>query len=160
MEPTEKCLTVHQPYAALLCLGLKRFETRTRRTSVRGTIVIHAARTLPIARGEIRRYGRFEMLRDDDGLMLVGDQLPRGHIRLPVGAFIGTCYLSDCSQVTVEDLAAGKYSRDEIAVGDFTPGRWLWHVQSPRTFPPIPGPGRLGFFNVELRQLKAGKVDR
>lgn len=150
---TGKALTVHQPYAALICLGLKRYETRSRRTSVRGPIVIHAARTLPIARGEIRRYGRYELLRDDHGLMLVGDGLPRGGaLRLPVGAFIGTATITDCTQVTVDDLAAGLYPRDQIALGDFTPGRWLWHLDQPHPIPPVPGRGQLGFFPAPLTQ--------
>lgn len=151
---TDRCLTVHQPYAALLCLGLKQYETRTRRTNVRGTVIIHAAKTMPIARGEIRRYGRWQMLRDDDGLLLVGEGLPMAALRLPTGAFIGSAYLYDSIPITVEDLAAGRWTREEIALGDFTPGRWLWHMRSPMTRPPIPGPGKLGFFRADLRALE------
>lgn len=38
-------LTIHQPYATLLCLGLKEFEFRSWKTSHRGNILIHAGAT-------------------------------------------------------------------------------------------------------------------
>lgn len=154
---TERCLSVRQPWAALLCLGRKQFETRSHRTSVRGTIVIHAAKAMPIKVGEIAQVGRYELLRDTKGLMLTGAGLPNGGaLRLPVGVFLGTVYLSDCIQVTVEDLAAGKYSRDEVALGDFAPGRWLWQMKTPRTIAPVPGRGQLGFFRVPVDRLLSG----
>lgn len=38
-----KALTLHQPYAYLIGLGVKPFETRPRRTHIRGLVAIHAS---------------------------------------------------------------------------------------------------------------------
>ena len=40
-----KCLSIHQPWAALVVLGAKRFETRSWQTDHRGRMAIHASRT-------------------------------------------------------------------------------------------------------------------
>ena len=39
-----KAITVHQPWASLLTLGYKGYETRSWATSYRGPILIHAGR--------------------------------------------------------------------------------------------------------------------
>lgn len=58
-----KALTLHQPWATLVALGVKSIETRSWTTSHRGPIAIHAARTMPrearmAAYDPIRRRGR------------------------------------------------------------------------------------------------------
>jgi hypothetical protein len=40
-----KCFTVHQPWATLLALGEKHFETRSWQTHYTGPVAIHAGRT-------------------------------------------------------------------------------------------------------------------
>jgi hypothetical protein len=49
-----KALTVRQPWAALLILGAKQYETRTWPTRHRGILLIHAERTSLFA--GIRRW--------------------------------------------------------------------------------------------------------
>ena len=41
-----KALTVQQPFASLICQGIKDVENRSWRTNFRGTIYIHAAAKL------------------------------------------------------------------------------------------------------------------
>ena len=41
------CMTMHQPYASLLVLGIKRDEGRTWYSSHRGRLWIHAASKVP-----------------------------------------------------------------------------------------------------------------
>jgi len=41
----EKALTVHQPYAYLVCAGIKDIENRTWNTKYRGRVYIHASAT-------------------------------------------------------------------------------------------------------------------
>lgn len=38
-----KAFTVYQPYAFAIAAGLKHYETRPRRTSIRGRVAVHAA---------------------------------------------------------------------------------------------------------------------
>src|SRR5262245_40368428 len=40
-----KALTIRQPYASLIALGAKHYETRTWTTDYRGPLLIHAARS-------------------------------------------------------------------------------------------------------------------
>ena len=40
-----KCLTLYQPYASLVTLGVKTIDTRSWRTWYRGALLIHAARS-------------------------------------------------------------------------------------------------------------------
>ena len=42
-----KALTIYQPYAFAVVSGLKRCETRRRRTNIRGRIAVHAAKGTP-----------------------------------------------------------------------------------------------------------------
>lgn len=50
-----KALTVHQPRASLIALGIKTIETRGQRTSHRGRLAIHAGKTDAFMAGQ---YGR------------------------------------------------------------------------------------------------------
>ena len=44
-----KAFTVYQPYAMAIVSGIKRYETRPRRTHIRGTVAVHAAmKQLPL----------------------------------------------------------------------------------------------------------------
>ena len=40
-----RAITVYQPYAFEIVAGLKQYETRPRRTNIRGRVAIHAAKT-------------------------------------------------------------------------------------------------------------------
>lgn len=42
-----RCITLHQPYASLVARRLKRFETRSWKTSYRGPLAIHAGQRRP-----------------------------------------------------------------------------------------------------------------
>ena len=42
-----KCLTLTQPWATLVTLNEKRFETRGWNTDYRGPLLVHAAKTFP-----------------------------------------------------------------------------------------------------------------
>jgi hypothetical protein len=67
-----KCLSVRQPWASAIISGVKRVENRSRRTSHRGRLAIHAAQ------------------RDD------APDLPAD---LPRGAVIGTVDVIDCVHI-------------------------------------------------------------
>jgi len=38
-----KCITIKQPWASLICEGIKNVENRTWKTKVRGRVLIHAS---------------------------------------------------------------------------------------------------------------------
>lgn len=83
-----KAITVWQPWATLLATGQKHNETRSWKTSYRGEILIHAAKT------------------DHSGILLHIPMEELKHLqdagvvnKLPTGAIIGKANLVDCFQI-------------------------------------------------------------
>jgi len=56
--------------------------------------------------------------------------------------------LVDCIKITTE--FAAKQSPTELAVGDWTPGRYAWKLENPRPIPLIKLLGQQGLWNAEL----------
>jgi hypothetical protein len=132
-----KALSVSQPWASLLVLGVKRLETRCWQTSHRGPLLIHASRNF-------QRAGRMLCLQEPirSALRTVGIDSCK---QLPLGVVLGVVELVDCLRVE----EAGAVPPEELPLGDFTPGRWLWYVTQPRPLAsPVPYRGRLGLFEV------------
>lgn len=106
---TMKAISVRQPYATLIMLGLKQIETKTTNTKFRGTIMIHASATMgPRERAVALREG-FDP-----------DALPRG-------VLLGSVQIVDAKPV--EELNPDSTER---SVGDYSPGRWGWTLANPR----------------------------
>lgn len=103
-----KALTLWQPWATLVALGVKTIETRSWSTSYRGPLAIHAA-TRPISDrltlgvweawpSDPRGYQHpnhdgprpARLYRNDGGWLVSGRWLP-----LPLGAIVATCTLVD-----------------------------------------------------------------
>ena len=130
-----KALTLTQPWATLVVLGEKRWETRSWRTRYRGSIAIHAAKTFP-------RSAKRLAERDPYYVTTLG-KYPI--TRLPLGAIIGTVEIVEIERVeAVVDVVIG---RKEKAFGDYSPGRWAWQLANPVLFDePIPWRGALGLW--------------
>lgn len=122
-----KAYTVYQPYAFATVAGIKHYETRPRRTSIRGRVAVHAAKGKP----------RFVTLAVDMALPET--------MKLHFGAVIGTVEIVDC--VPVEEIADTLTER-ERALGDYSPGRFAWVLRNPVMFSkPIPARGQQGWWN-------------
>lgn len=138
-------LTVRQPYATLLVVGLKRQETRTRALRTFGTTAIHAGLAMPCRRGQRVQVGPYEVERDACGLLLRGPGIAWPY-RLPLGALVGTVDFFQCRPTTSLEHAPGDVER---ALGDHSPGRFAWSTSSPhRLYSPIPARGALGLWTV------------
>src|SRR5262245_38334629 len=134
-------LSVCQPWASLLVLGHKRFETRGWHTGHRGPLAIHASKLLPPAARQLCLCDPVRRLLAESGF--------RCWTRLPRGVVLGTVELLRC--LRVEELLPGLLAGDEPPLGDFRPGQWAWEVASPRPLAePLPARGRLGLFQVPL----------
>lgn len=126
-----KAFTVHQPYAYAIVAGLKGYETRPRRTHIRGRVAVHAGEKIT------------------PFLKSVEDEMRLGESLLHYGAVLGTVEIVDC--VPVEALI-GKLSELERVLGDYTPGRFAWVLKNPVMFDrPIPARGFQGWWNWEER---------
>lgn len=137
-----KALSIQQPWATLIVLGVKRFETRRWHTDYRGPLAIHAARTFP---AKSRLLCHTPPIRDILREAGINDWLD-----LPVGVVIGTVELAGCTRV--EELPALR-GLDQ-ALGDFAPGRWAWELRDPERWQaPIPAKGQLGVFELKPLHL-------
>lgn len=122
-----KAFTVCQPYAYAIVAGLKHYETRSWRTTIRGRVAVHAGKSSFLPMANTRAV--------DDKIVL------------PLGAVIGTVEIVDC--VPVEEIMH-KLTERERVLGDYSPGRFAWVLQNPVMFDePIPARGKQGWWNWE-----------
>lgn len=87
-----KVLTLHQPWASLVALGIKTIETRSWSTKYRGPLAIHAAGRSPDRRLVVGQW----TVTGSDGLSCwwIQDQSDREE-PLYLGAIVATCTLVD-----------------------------------------------------------------
>lgn len=140
-----RAITIRQPWASLLVLGYKQFETRSWKTSYRGPIAIHAG-LMPVRRtlGALAAQGS----EGRETVALIERLLEQhgGVDHVPTGAIIGTANLERCNAVTVEFVAG--LSMQEFNLGDFTPDRYAWEFSGmSQIIRPIPAAGRQGLWN-------------
>lgn len=141
-----KAFTVYQPYAFAIVAGLKHYETRKTRTSIRGRVAVHAAKTDLWKEKKITMAGARELSKI---LSEYREEQTKGAICVPpvlvFGAVIGTVEIVDC--VPVEEIR-DKLTEREEALGDYSPGRFAWVLQNPEMFDtPIPERGNQGWWN-------------
>ncbi len=134
-----KAISVMQPWAQLLVCGVKKYETRTWRTSHRGLLYIHAGIGLS---DDMRERSVREPMRS-----LLKKQGISRVMELPRGALVGTVELTDCIDT---DALADSLSDEQRALGDFRSRRWAWQMTNPRRLAePILCAGNGGVFNVD-----------
>lgn len=148
-----KAISLHQPWASLIMMGVKKFETRhwaPPRDLIGKTIAIHAAKKrVPTILEHAEDFQR-----------AFGADAPGWSQRLPYGALLCTATLAGAYQVAPLDSSRVRIiyslpgSADPnrfIAIdpyGDFSSGRWIWALTDVETLiKPIPVTGRQGFFN-------------
>lgn len=146
-----KALTLWQPYASLIAIESKHYETRSWPTKYRGPLAIHASAKNPADVFKILDYDVFRLIQK--ALNAEGEtNLNRIRAKcLPVGKVVAIVNLTDCIPIT-EDFAAS-VSEEERAFGDWTPGRYAWkleQVEIPAAFLTVKGKQGLWNFDAEL----------
>jgi hypothetical protein len=131
-----RCISLWQPWATLVVIGAKEFETRGWPTSYRGPLAIHAA----------KKWGpEFEAILRTEPFRTV----LHGH-DLPKGAIVGTVELVGCFPTEAVLMPDGQ----ERAFGNYGPGRYAWKLANPVDFlVPIAYRGQQGFFDVPLPEV-------
>lgn len=111
-----KVLSLLQPWATLFVRGLKVFETRSWPTHYRGPVFIHAS-------GELnKRYKDSQMTPALQSL----EPVFKDHIKpsdLVFGKIIGMVNIA--AVLRTEEIKPF-LSEQDIAFGDYSPGRWAW----------------------------------
>ena len=154
-------ITLHQPWATLIALGVKTVETRSWPAPVRllgQRIAVHAGKRLVRQPGE-RIEQELRSRWGEDWRLII-----------PTGAVVATAVLAGMAQVERTDLEEGCAVHDSgtevgSAVGmrrtsidpwgDFSAGRWLWFLDDVEALPePVPAVGRQSFW----RWVESGAV--
>lgn len=125
-----KAITLWQPWASLVAIGMKEYETRSWPTAYRGPLAIHAAKRMQFDQAQLCVTAPFK---DALGVAFktVGD--------LPLGAVLCVCELLDV--VRVESIRT-RMPVMERAFGDYSDGRWAWKLKVTEQFDvPVPAKG-------------------
>lgn len=139
---TVKAVSLWQPWASLISLGLKHYETRSWKTSYRGKLLICS--TAKSTKVQHQQY-----------LKICNEvKLPSwNEDNFPHGQAIAICDLVDCIEMTTEFIA--QQSQTEILCGNWQIGRYAWKLKN---IQPITKPfavkGKQGLFNVSSTNLE------
>lgn len=136
-----KAITIKQPWATLIALREKQFETRSWQTKYRGPIAIHAGKAI-----DKDAYESFK-----DVLKMYGFTATN---QLPTGAVIAIANLVDCHKVIKDDgdiaiMHTGlKISGKEYDFGNYEENRFGWELDNVEILNnPIPAKGQLSLWN-------------
>lgn len=165
-----KAITIHQPWATLIALGEKQYETRSWPTKYRGPIAIHAATKKPDTR-DIHASTVYEIIK---AIRPITEKAARTTMYLPLellplGCIVATAELVECWKwdeqggVLVRVSPIVEYekvgvvqnhmeiSEREKLFGGYGPGRYAWELANVQMLPePIPAKGQQGLWNVEV----------
>lgn len=148
-----KAITILQPWASLIACGAKKIETRSWPTNYRGPIAIHA--------GKGKKYYGLEhqepfLTALEDQILISEDiggpvEAEYEDVRsdLPYSAVIAIAELVDCQEMTMEKIVAWRdiYGKNEVAFGDFEPGRYAWILDNVRPIRPVSARGQQRIWN-------------
>lgn len=109
-----KAITLEQPAASLIAIGVKRIATRPTATAYRGPMLIHTAMRASVISDPYCRS------------VLISSGLNPSN--LPRGVLLAHCTLNDCRQIT----AANCPCYPEYAFGNFQPGWYAWYLSDIR----------------------------
>ncbi len=146
-----KALSLTQPWAELVVLGEKQWETRSWRTSHRGRIAIHAAKKFPAWAIDLAQGNRY----------FVDAIKNYPVIKMPLGMIVGTV---EVVAMQSTDAMLDVLGHKEIAFGDYDSERWAWQLAEPDMLAePIPCRGALGLWEVPpdvLGQITIDSIER
>ncbi len=170
-----KALTILQPWASLIACGAKKIETRSWATKYRGPLAIHAGMNDKYLREFITHEEPFRSaLAPLARLCKTSDPA----IRMAVtqwnhGCVIAIADLVDCVEVEkhiYSPLILGMLGRtdkpfarlvnnhyvngNELAFGDYTPGRYAWMLENVRMIEPVPAKGMQRLWNWDMPEMQ------
>lgn len=156
---TVKAISLWEPSATLMALGLKTIETRHWPTSYRGPLLICAAKRSPRLNAEAfidwwrtldSRVGqRFLAILGAPGAMQYGDVIDK----LSPGHAVALVDLERCLDTDTSWVKHDWLDKDERPFGDFSTGRFGWTTTGLRRLKPFPVTGRQGLFNVTMPEF-------
>lgn len=159
-----RAISLHQPFASLMAIGIKKNETRRRATKVRGPLVICAAKRRPwlnelsIQLQQVIWKHRATLLpmvtihsskMNDKDLQYILDNLPMGK---------ALCQVEVVDSIVIEEkFSAGLIvnNPEEYFSGNYWEGRHAWVTENLVTFKePFPVVGLQGFFFLDGERIR------
>lgn len=123
-----KVLTLKEPWASLIAIGIKTIETRSWKTNYRGEIYIHTGLT------EVQTPKEVE------------NDYNKSNSR--PGYIVAKCNLTDC--ICMDEKYINQVKETDIknyVCGSFEVGRYAWILEDAEIITPIPARGRLSIWN-------------
>jgi hypothetical protein len=139
-----KAISLHQPWASLIPMGLKEYETRSWSTSYRGPLLICAAKKTSLRQKLTHNYflNKYQKILTDTDNYIEWDDLPFGYA-------VALVDLTDCIKMTQTFI--NQQLQSELDTGDWLFGRMAWKLDNiKRIIQPIPINGKQGLFNAEV----------
>ena len=132
-----KTISLWQPWATLVAIGAKRYETRSWATKYRGLLAIHAAKKMEIVQKEFCLQEPFFSALQEAGYT-VG--------KLPLGGIVAVVKLVEIVRV---EAVVRSLSKSELAFGNYAAGRYAWKLEMVKCLEkPIPMNGAQSLFDV------------
>ncbi|MEQ9486168.1 DnaB-like helicase N-terminal domain-containing protein [Coleofasciculus sp. F4-SAH-05] len=120
-------LSIQQPFATLIPQGLKRYETRGKKTNYRGLVLIHASQKI-----DKHSFKRIVREQDDPALF-------------PTSRVLAIAKLTDC--IFMDESFINEQPDQELAYGLWEPGRYAWKLENIRPLKQtVTGVGALGLW--------------
>lgn len=156
-----RAISLWQPWATLVAVEEKRFETRHWKTPFRGELAIHASKTFRSDCKRLAQTDRFSKalkrgcLKDSGLNEQEQEAIPFDEILLPLGGVVAVVELVEIIPVEVwlqrhchRGLVMEKHV-NEFAFGNYEPGRFAWKLENVRRLKsPVACPGRQGFWTL------------
>lgn len=125
-----KVLTIKQPWASLIMLGLKKYEFRSWKTDYRGELLIHAGKGI-----------------DKDGMERLKKYIPED---IPYEGIIGKVRLIDCIKTSSEFYDKVQKENKDIYAKSVFNQDYAWQMEVIEVYDnPIKVKGKLRLWNYE-----------
>lgn len=136
MDQPIKAISLYQPWASLMSLGAKHFETRSWGTRYRGLVIICASKTIEV---DWRNVAFIAAMRE------AGIENPN---KLPLGMALGIGELVGSFKA---ETVYPHISESERLFGNYADGRFALEVRNMKAFvKPVPVRGQLGLWDWKL----------
>ena len=143
-----KTLSLHQPWATAIAIGIKSIETRSWTTPYRGLLAIHATKKYPMELAETTSFyaRRLHALGFENESRIfsghAGDEWRPLQPGNALGKIVCIVRLLDVVKIAAQ-YAMPIPIEPELMFGDYTHGRYAWHLQLVhRPDRPIPAIGQ------------------
>lgn len=130
MRTPIRVLTLWQPWASLISLGLKHYETRHWKVGYRGHLLIHAAKK----HCDIKALENYGLISEKSGSASpyqrqIEDALEPFLVEgFPYGEVVARCELTDIFKMTEEIIS--EQSGVELLCGNWKVGRYAWKLEN------------------------------